>query len=203
MLYKLIVFDLDGVLLNSRENMKISWECVKKEFKIKNSFEEYFSHIGRPFKDILDNLKIKENQNLIRDLYYKSSIENEYKLILYPDVLDTLIKLKDHNYKLSICTSKNLKRTLRILQNIPVDFDSVNCPELQLKGKPYPDQLLKAIDFAKVSIKETIYIGDTIIDYETALNAKVDFIFAKYGYGNMDNLKVDSIDKIKHLLDFF
>ena len=39
---ELIIFDLDGVLINSKNNMKIAWSDVRKKFNIKNKFSEYF-----------------------------------------------------------------------------------------------------------------------------------------------------------------
>ena len=54
----LVVFDLDGVLLNSKQNMKISWNVVNKKYNFRINFSNYFKHIGIPFFQILKKLKI-------------------------------------------------------------------------------------------------------------------------------------------------
>ena len=56
---KLIVFDLDGVLINSLGNMKKSWDEAIKNLPIDIDFKKYQKHIGKPFMDILISLKIK------------------------------------------------------------------------------------------------------------------------------------------------
>ena len=50
--FKTIIFDLDGVIIDSKENMRISWENVRKIFSLRQSFLLYFKHIGYPFKKI-------------------------------------------------------------------------------------------------------------------------------------------------------
>ena len=51
---KFFIFDVDGVLIDSKKNMEISWIAVQKKYLLQNvSFSNYFSNIGRPFFDIL------------------------------------------------------------------------------------------------------------------------------------------------------
>ena len=66
---KLILFDLDGVLLNSKRNMELSWDAVCERHDVNVEFEDYFSNIGRPFKDILNILNIKANQAALILIY--------------------------------------------------------------------------------------------------------------------------------------
>ena len=96
---KLIIFDLDGVLIDSKENMKLSWLSVKKKFNLKQSFKKYFENIGLPFFDILKRIGIKNQKENIQKLYNKKSIKNFNKIKLYPNVKKTLIYLKKKNIK--------------------------------------------------------------------------------------------------------
>ena len=73
---KLILFDLDGVIIDSKLNMKKSWRKVRIETKTKVKFEEYFKCIGMPFKKTLAKLKIKKNLLLIENIYKKESLKN-------------------------------------------------------------------------------------------------------------------------------
>ncbi len=198
---KLFVFDLDGVLIDSKENMRLSWLKVCKKFKLDVSFDEYFNNIGKPFQVILTDLKIENDQELIEKEYNNSSIENEDKIIFYKNVPIVLNKLVSKNILVSICTSKDSQRTERILKNLPVKFDSINCPNLNLKGKPFPDQLIQASKVANVELKNTTYIGDTIVDKKTAENAGIKFIYASYGYGNLKNIK-NKINKFDDILAY-
>ncbi len=53
---KLVLFDLDGVLIDSRETMRTAWETVRHELKIDEPFDRYFAEIGRPFSEIMERL---------------------------------------------------------------------------------------------------------------------------------------------------
>ena len=72
------------------------------------------------------------------------------------------------------------------------------CPNKKNKGKPNPKILndeMYRIPFKK---KEIIYIGDTIVDYRFSKRAKINFIFADYGYGK---LNLNNVKKIKKFQD--
>ena len=58
---KLVIFDLDGVLIDSRENMKLSWNSLNKQFNLNLKFKRYLYYIGLPFEKILKNLGIKKH----------------------------------------------------------------------------------------------------------------------------------------------
>ena len=47
--FKTIIFDLDGVLIDTKENMRLSWEQVRKKLNINQKFDDYFKNIGLPF----------------------------------------------------------------------------------------------------------------------------------------------------------
>ena len=81
-------------------------------------------------------------------------------------------------------------------------FSIIQCPQKNLIGKPYPDQILNVIKKLNVKKKDCVYIGDTNIDYLSAKNAKIDFIFAEWGYGLNHNYKltIKNITKLKSLL---
>ena len=90
----LLIFDLDGVLINSKLNMYYSWNKTKKIHLIKKSFKTYFSNIGTPFEKILDKLNVKKNQNAIYKTYQKESLNYFNKIKLYKNVLLTLKQLR-------------------------------------------------------------------------------------------------------------
>ena len=80
---KLIIFDLDGVIVNSLVNMRISWNYVSKKYKLNIKFSEYKKYIGLPFKKILINLNILKNQDILFNEYNKISKKMEIRWIRY------------------------------------------------------------------------------------------------------------------------
>jgi phosphoglycolate phosphatase len=179
---KLIIFDLDGVLISSLDNMKKSWNNTVSKFSIDKDFKKYKDYIGKPFKDILSSLKIEtKHHRYIEKEFKKNSIKNLNLIKFYPKVYTTLKYLKK-NYRIAVLTSKDKSRTLKILKMLKIKFDKIQCPEKNYKGKPHPDLLIKLIKNLKIKKKNAVYIGDTKYDLLASRSAGIDFILAKYGF---------------------
>ena len=99
---KLIIFDLDGVLIDSKKNMKFAWNQVKKVHSINSSFKDYLKFIGLPFNNILKNLSIKNNHKSIFNTF-KTSSSSKFKLIKpypYMKLILSILKKKTLNWAL-------------------------------------------------------------------------------------------------------
>ena len=182
----LVLFDLDGVLLDSRSNMEKSWEAVRTEFPhITATFQDYFSRIGRPFNDILSLLNIPQDP-LIQFVYNKASKDNRHLVKPFEGVHTLLVKLQSLGYMLGIVTSKDLERTGLMLDDAGIEkfFDTrlILTPSEEFRGKPAPDQLMYAMAIANVDPSNTFYIGDMLTDAQAAARSGCNFIFAPWGY---------------------
>ena len=91
---KLIIFDLDGVLLNSLPNMKYALANTESHIKQKLSFEKYKKYIGLPFEKILKELNIVGDYKKIKHLYSAYSLKKISKLKIDNKKLQILKKLK-------------------------------------------------------------------------------------------------------------
>lgn len=199
---KNFIFDLDGVLLDSKKNMKISWGAVQKKFLIKRSFNHYKKFIGLPFRKILKNLKINSKIKEIEITYRKNSLKNFNKLRLYPGTKKTLRILTKNNKKICLFTSKEFLRTKNILKKFNLKFKTIHCPNKILKGKPYPDHILNCLKINEFKKKETVYVGDTYFDYLAAKRSGIGFIFASYGFGENNKIYKNKINDIKYILKY-
>lgn len=106
---KIFLFDLDGVLIDSKKNMEYSWKAVTKKYGIKISFNNYFKNIGLPFIQILKKIKVAPIYFARFEKEYRfNSIKNLKHIKLYTGVLHTLteLKKKKKNY-----WNFNIKRT--------------------------------------------------------------------------------------------
>lgn len=198
---KLILFDLDGVLLNSKRNMELSWGAVCERYDVNVEFEDYFSNIGRPFKEILSILNIYENQNDIEKTYSDVSAQLIDQVEFYEGVESVLGQLNNNNIKTGIVTSKNTFRTHKIIDLLGFAFDIVQTPNDVLKGKPAPDHILYAMSELDLNSSDTLYIGDMDVDYEAAKRAYVDYAHALWGYGACNDENVIKLENITQLLD--
>ena len=193
---KAYIFDLDGVLIDSKKMMSHAWTKCQLEHNLDQPFSEYFKHIGKPFRDIMKELGI-ENSDAVKNTYDKASMQlmDEF-LVFYPGGEDTLNKLKK-GYKIAVVTSKTAERTKVILEKLDVEFDYIVSPKKGLRGKPAPDQILWCLAMINTDPKDAIYVGDMQGDYDASQRAGTGFIHATYGYGNVEcELSVDQIDQL-------
>ena len=193
---KAYIFDLDGVLIDSKKMMSHAWTKCQLEHNLDQPFSEYFKHIGKPFRDIMKELGII-NSDAVKNTYDKASMQlmDEF-LVFYPGVEDTLNKLKK-GYKIAVVTSKTAERTKVILEKLDVEFDYIVSPKKGLRGKPAPDQILWCLAMINTDPKDAIYVGDMQVDYDASQRAGTGFIHATYGYGNVEcELSVDQIDQL-------
>jgi len=193
---KLYMFDLDGVLIDSKRNMEASWNRCKITHGLEPSFADYFDHIGKPFEDILGAIGIEDNHKEIYDTYGGASLDNQDLITIYPGVIETLRKLKDNDNKIAIVTSKHASRTMVMIKNLP-KFDFVCSPRQGLRGKPAPDQLLFCMSMCNTDPQDAVYVGDMKVDHWAAQRANIKFIHANYGYGNVKcEVSIDQIQQI-------
>ena len=178
---KLIIFDLDGVIFDTESNMEKSWKLVKKKFKLNQTFKEYKKNIGLPFIEILKNLKIEKKRESIKKYYALKSLENINNIKIFPYVKKILKKI-NNKYLTAVVTSKDLKRSNKLINKYNLHFNYISCPKKNIRGKPYPDQINLVLKKFKLKGKNAIYIGDTNYDSLAARKAKVKFIHAKYGF---------------------
>ena len=184
---KLIIFDFDGVLIDSQQNMELSWICVQRKFNLNIPFKEYKKHLGKPFKYILLLLGIKNNFKKIKSCYDNASIKYINKIRPYPYVLSTLKKILKEGKEIAIVTSKDKKRSKIIVKKLfkGINFSMISSPEKKFRSKPDPDLILKTLTHLNYKPGDALYCGDTPVDFETAKKAKVAFIFATYGYAKL------------------
>tara|TARA_A100001015_G_C15014896_1_gene724999 strand:- start:1812 stop:2420 length:609 start_codon:yes stop_codon:yes gene_type:complete len=197
---KIYIFDLDGVLIDSRLNMKKSWEMVNKKLGYNIKFEKYFSKIGLPFQEILTSLGVQKNKTTAEKIFKATSLKNMKLIKFYPGVKSTLKKILKQGNEIAVITSKDLRRSKKILNKLKLNFSTIQSPRKSLKGKPNKDLMIKTFKETGFSANSAFYIGDTMTDYNFAKKSKVKFIFAKYGYHKILKRPFDEIKKISEIL---
>lgn len=187
----LIIFDLDGVLINSKNNMKYALNFTANKLKVKLNFKEYYKYLGLPFEKIIEKIGIKKNIKKIKKIYEEASIKKIKDIKINKKDLIVLKKLKKNSY-LTVFTSKSRKRTKLILNKYKI-FDYIVSADDVNFGKPNPEGVLKILKKFKIKKKSTFYIGDSLFDYLAAKKANVNYLHAKWGYekkiGKKKNVK--------------
>ena len=199
-----ILFDFDGVLIDSLPAMEIAWKSVQTKYGISNTFVDYKKYIGLPFKEILKELNIdKKYHEGIKEHYNKITSQNKKLIKLNPYVNYTLDWLKGNSIKTGIVTSKDKVRTLELVQYFQLNVEIVVTPELTKFGKPSSQPILFAAKNLKLNTNEIIFVGDMQSDMLSALNANCNYLHYKNGYQYLNHqMYGGEISSILELIEY-
>lgn len=197
MVISAVVFDLDGVIIDSKEVQRKaffkSYELVVGEGS--PNFEEFLSHAGNSLANIFRkmNLPLK-----MIPPYQAISLENMHKIRLFPGIKELLVDLRAAGIKIGLCTGKDRIRTLKILEYHQLFqlFDVIVCSDDVRNPKPYPDSLFACMRGMMVSSTETVMIGDAVNDVLCAKNCNVFSIAVLWGETKREVLEQQEPDII-------
>jgi HAD superfamily hydrolase (TIGR01509 family) len=179
----LVLLDLDGVLVDSRDAMETAWQAVQHDLGVTAPFAAYFREIGRPFGDILERLGLSERELEIERVYRATALREAPRVPAFPGVHTALARLAERGVKLGVVTSKARSQTAWTLAQFDVDFATVQTPEPRCPGKPAPYPLLVAASEARVDVRDAVFVGDMDVDGAAARAAGMRFLHAGWGYG--------------------
>jgi phosphoglycolate phosphatase len=197
---KVIIFDLDGVLIDSLKNMNLAINQVNKEMKLNISFVKYKNFLGLPFEIIMKKIGIKKNIKNVKKNYLKYSNKNLGQIFIKKKLLSNLNKLSKV-YKIAVFTSKDYARSNKILKKYKI-FDYIVSSDDVKKGKPNPEGLIKIKRKFKVNSSQCIFFGDSMYDYKASKIAKISYVHVAWGYKKIINLKkkINVIKKFDDIL---
>jgi HAD superfamily hydrolase (TIGR01509 family) len=187
--YDLVIFDLDGTILDSDESMALAFEKAYRKIypaAKKIPLHELQLRQGVPFPKIAQELGWPPD---LSTAFKKESLALIDKVRLFPDVGTVLDVLHGMNIKLAILTGKDRERTLALLEQFSLVglFAVIVCGDDPFRGKPFPDGLNHIIDAMGSCRERCVFIGDAPNDLAAARNACVDFIGVQW-LGQPDRL---------------
>ena len=214
MKYQLAVFDLDGTILNTLDDLadSVNQVCKKYNFPV-HSNEEIRMMVGNGVPKLI---KRAVPQNTTEELYKKvlSDFIEYYqahaaiKTKPYDGILQVMETLKQKGIKIGVNSNK-VHNACVILCNkyFPGLIDIVCGNKPGNSTKPSPDGLNEIISATAAAASSCVYIGDSDVDYATSLNGGTDFIGAAWGFRGQEFLRRQGVTKIAksclELLDFF
>ena len=209
-MYKAIVFDLDGTLLDTTSGVIYAVEYTINELKLSLLPEEVLkTFVGPPMQLSfekhygMDKEQALTSANLFRKNYKEQSL---LKAELYPYVLELLQYLREKGYKIAVATNKSHDNAREILKHFGISKYCDFMMGSDLAGKlKKADIIKKCLQEISVDVKAAVYIGDSIFDFEGAANVGMDFIGVTYGFGFKPNEQysfetVDALIQVKNIL---
>lgn len=202
-----IIFDLDGTIWDSIDTVLGAWNSViRKNNQIKSELtrKDFEGTMGLQMNEIgrklFPTLSYKEQQQLVKNC---AELENcfikKHGGVLYPNVENVLSELSK-KYKLYIvsnCQDGYIEAFYKYhkLEKYFLDFENPGRTSLS-KG----ENINLIID--RNNLSNPVYIGDTEGDLEAARFAKIPFIYAKYGFGQVNHYD-RAIESFEDLLSIF
>lgn len=208
MKYKVAIFDMDGTILNTLEDLADTMNyCLKSYSMPERSLDEIKSFVGNGIRKLVERAvpegtdaeTVDEVLNIFNQ-YYKDHCA--VKTRPYEGIEDVLKMLKDKGIRTAVVSNK-ADFAVKILCDMYfsglIDY-SVGDKE-GIRRKPYPDSVLSVIKHFEANTNEAVYIGDSEVDFQTAQNAGIDVIMVSWGFREEDYLKSIGAERIVHRPD--
>jgi len=198
-----VIFDVDGVLLDDTKVYIKAYRETGRKLGLKvPPVSEIRKAFGLTWTDMLTKFYGEANEEL-KNAYSETvrSLEKEIKIM---DSLEYV--LKKIKIKKAIASSKSRPILEKHLRSLTKFFEVIITREDTEKHKPNPEPLLLVCKRLGIKPEEAVYIGDAVIDYETAKNAGTSFIGFVSGSASkedFESLNVKFITSLKELLSEF
>lgn len=198
-MYKYVIFDLDGTLIDTLDDLKKGINFALKElgYDISYTKEETKLLIGEGTR----NLCIRAIKNIPHteedeEILFKE-FTRQYKLHQLDDTrpfyhVEELLKLlKESNIKVAVLSNKVEQNVVDILSYLKLDsyFEIIRGQRKDIPLKPNPSSLNNLILDLGAKKEDVLYVGDSDVDMIVSRNANVDVTAVTYGYRDIELLK--------------
>jgi phosphoglycolate phosphatase len=196
MKYNTIIFDLDGTLLNTLEDLcdSVNYALTTRGYATR-TLEEVRCFVGNGIGRLM-RLSVPQNcteeETAICLAAFKEQYERnmQHKTRPYNGIMELLLNLNRFNYKIAVVSNKFDPAVKSLTKTyfgnlIPVAIGET----LEIKRKPAPDSVFAAIKELHSDLHRTVYIGDSEIDVLTAKNAGLPCIGVTWGFRSREVLR--------------
>ena len=212
---KLVIFDLDGTLLDTIADLAESANYALKQLDYPtHPVDAIRTFVGNGINKLLERAlpaheQTEENIMRMRSHfvpYY--DIHNADLSTPYPGIISLLEDLQAKGILIAVASNKYQEATVKLVkQYFPnIDFVEILGQREGINVKPDPSIVFDILQKAHVSKEDVLYVGDSGVDMQTAINAGVDAIGVTWGFRPRAELEsfqpMGLIDKAEELLGF-
>ena len=212
---KLVIFDLDGTLLDTIADLAESANYALKQLGYPtHDVEAIRTFVGNGINKLLERALPTHEQTAENVMRMRShfvpyyDVHNADLSAPYPGIVHLLENLQAKGIQLAVASNKYQAATVKLVKQY---FPNINFVEIlgQREGinvKPDPTIVFDILKKANVSREDTLYVGDSGVDMQTAINAGVDAVGVTWGFrprAELENFQpMGLIDKAEELLEF-
>ena len=182
---KLLIFDLDGTLVDAYPAIISSFNYAMRSlgYPLQNS-RVIRKAVGWGDQNLLKPFIKREDLKRAVSVYRRHHQESLLKESrLFPGSRAVLAGLKEKGYKLAVASNRPTRFSWILIRHLGLKkyFDYVLCADKLRRGKPYPEILNRIMQKFSLLPKQTLYIGDMVIDAQAARRAQVRSIIVTTG----------------------
>ncbi|MGI6021203.1 MAG: HAD family hydrolase [Lachnospiraceae bacterium] len=205
MKYKIAIFDMDGTILNTIDDLADAMNYCLKCFDMPvRTVDEVRMFVGNGIHKLVERAVPEGTSDETLEEVFK--LFNEYykdhcaiKTRPYDGICEVIEALRKMGMKTAVVSNKADYAVKSLCRDyFPGLFDySVGDREGQ-RRKPCPDSVNAVLDYFKLDKSEAVYLGDSDVDLETARNAGMDVIMVGWGFRDEAFLRAAGADTIIH-----
>lgn len=206
-----VIFDLDGTLLNTLEDLKNSTNYALNEFGYESmTLEQVRQYVGNGVRRLIElaipngeaNSDFEECLAIFKKHYAKNMYNNTKP---YYGIVEVLESLKQQGIKTGVVSNKFDAAVKKLCEKYFGSLIDIAIGESdKVKKKPAPDSVFEAMNQLGSTKSETIYVGDSDVDAKTANNAGLTCVGVTWGFRDRcvfdDNGVENIIDSPQELL---
>lgn len=205
MKYELVIFDLDGTLLNTLDDLtdSMNYALCEKKFP-KRTQEEVRQFVGNGIRKLVERAvpkgtaveEVDETYCIFMERY---KVHCADKTKPYDGMLELLSLLKKNGIKTAVVSNK---ADYAVKELCKQQFPTLLCEAIGeregIARKPAPDTVNEVLRLLSMQKEQAVYIGDSDVDVETAKNAGMDCIGVAWGFRDIEVLQKAGAKVIVH-----
>ena len=196
---KLAIFDLDGTLLNTIKDLgeAVNFALDRNGFHT-HSVASYPYFVGNGVRRLIERSLPEDARKkaavvdaMLKDFKQYYNEHNTDRTVPYDGIPELLQQLNESGVKLAVASNKYQQATLKIINHFFPDIPwiAIQGQQESVPVKPDPSIIFMILSEAKIAKQDTIYIGDSGIDMETARRACIDSVGVTWGFRPVKELK--------------
>ena len=187
---KLVIFDLDGTLLNTIADLAQSTNHALKTLGYPtHDTEAYNFMVGNGINKLFERALPEGHKDVAEVLRIRASFVPYYnehgaeRTVPYPGIPELLTALQAHGLKLAVASNKYQEATLGLVAHFfpSIRFEAVLGQRREVPSKPNPRIVEEICALSGTERPDVLYVGDSGVDMETAANACVEVVGVTWG----------------------
>ena len=194
--YSTYIFDLDGTLLNTLNDLAASTNYALRSVNLpEHSVDDVRRFVGNGGRKLMERAIEGGDKNPLFDEAYATFRRHYLEHGLdttqpYPGIMEMLKELKARGKRIAVVSNKFYDATQELVKHFFGEYVEVAIGEREnIRKKPAPDTVIEAMRMLGVGKEDAVYIGDSDVDFNTAKNVGIPCVSVLWGFRDKDFLQ--------------